>query len=67
MKRDERCVPSFFQADNKQNIAFYQSITFREYLAAAAGEPLPPYTGYKPDVNPGIDPVFCIVQTYRPR
>lgn len=36
-----------------------QAITYREFLPALLGpDPLPVYTGYKPNVNPGIDTTF---------
>jgi hypothetical protein len=52
---------TLFHEARRKNIAIYQSICFREYLAAATGKPAPPYSGYKPDVNPGVDSFFAIV------
>eukprot|EP01127_Copromyxa_protea_P018404 TRINITY_DN579_c0_g1_i1.p1 TRINITY_DN579_c0_g1~~TRINITY_DN579_c0_g1_i1.p1 ORF type:complete len:987 (+),score=253.57 TRINITY_DN579_c0_g1_i1:68-3028(+) len=52
---------TLFHEARRWNIAFFQSITLREYLAAATGEPLKPYEGYKPDVNPGVDHFFANV------
>jgi len=36
-----------------------QAITYREFLPVLLGKhPVPPYTGYKPGVNPGIENAF---------
>lgn len=47
-----------FQAARRRVIASLQSIIMYEYLPSFLGEPLKPYTGYKPDVHPGISHVF---------
>lgn len=36
-----------------------QVITYREFLPAMLGRTLPPYTGYKPGVNPGLSNAFA--------
>lgn len=36
-----------------------QVITVREFLPALLGRPLPPYRGYRPDVNPGLSNTFA--------
>jgi len=47
------------------NIAFFQSITIREYLAATIGHPLTPYRypngteAYDPNIDPTIDVTFA--------
>ena len=35
-----------------------QNIIMYEYLPTLLGEKLPPYTGYKPDLHPGISHIF---------
>ena len=45
----------------KWNIAFFQSITYREYLAASTGAPLPPYTGYNASLDPYTETFFAHV------
>jgi len=52
---------TLFQEARRYTIAIYQSITIREYLAAATGLPPTPYTGYDPTVDPGIDHFFAAV------
>jgi len=52
---------TLFHEARRKLIAIYQSITFREYLAAAVGQPAVPYSGYKPEVTPGIDHFFTHV------
>jgi hypothetical protein len=47
-----------FHEARKWTIAYYQSLTFREYLAAGSGTPLPPYVGYDPTINPTVDDFF---------
>ena len=36
----------------------FQTIIMYEYLPSLLGDTVPPYTGYKPDVYPGISHVF---------
>lgn len=52
---------TLFQEARRWNIAFYQKMTIRDYLAPVIGEALPPYEGYKPDVNPEMDIFFSTV------
>lgn len=47
-----------FQAARRRVIATMQSIIMYEYLPSLLGEGVEPYTGYKPDVHPGISHVF---------
>lgn len=51
--------------NNKSHLVFdvyfcspLQNIIAYEYIPAFLGEELPKYTGYKPDVHPGISHVF---------
>lgn len=39
--------------------AMMQAITYEEFLPALLGHPLPPYQGYRPEVNPGLSNVFA--------
>ena len=39
-------------------VAYLQQVSFVEYLSSTLGRPLPPYTGYQPGVNAGIDNFF---------
>ncbi|BAY84583.1 putative heme peroxidase [Calothrix parasitica NIES-267] len=48
-----------FQRARQINIAQYQSIIFNEYLPTLLGDDaLSDYTGYNPNINPGIDRTF---------
>ena len=47
-----------FQAARRRVIASLQSIILYEYLPALLGGPVDEYTGYKPDIHPGISHVF---------
>ncbi|XP_066998293.1 dual oxidase [Anabrus simplex] len=47
-----------FQHTRRIVIATLQNIIAYEYLPAFLGENLPPYTGHKPDVHPGVSHVF---------
>jgi Animal haem peroxidase/7 transmembrane sweet-taste receptor of 3 GCPR/DOMON domain len=47
-----------FQETRRWLIAFIQSITMRQYLATLLGEPLPPYEGFKSDVDPTLDATY---------
>ena len=42
-------------------MAHLQHITYREYLPALLGQPLPLYAGYNASVNPGMDNFFATV------
>jgi len=53
-----------FNLARRKTIGQYQKIATREYLGALLGEPLAPYTGYKPDVTPALD-VFFGASAYR--
>jgi Animal haem peroxidase/7 transmembrane sweet-taste receptor of 3 GCPR/DOMON domain len=48
-----------FQHARIWTIALVQSYSTREYLGALLGEPLPPYEGYKPEVDASITSEFC--------
>ncbi|HZW29267.1 MAG TPA: peroxidase family protein, partial [Isosphaeraceae bacterium] len=51
-----------YQEARKINIAEYQSIIYNEWIPAVLGpNALPAYTGYNPDVNPGIATEFSTV------
>jgi hypothetical protein len=51
-----------YQEARKINIADYQSIIYNEWIPAVLGpNALPPYTGYKPNVNPSIANEFSTV------
>jgi peroxidase len=51
-----------FQEARKINIAQYQSIVYNEWIPAVLRpNPLSPYAGYNPNVNPGIDNEFSTV------
>ncbi|GBC41947.2 heme peroxidase [Rhizophagus irregularis DAOM 181602=DAOM 197198] len=54
----------YFQEARRWVIAYIQKITYYEYLGTALGVPLPPYTGYRPDIRPQIDTFFSSV-TFR--
>ena len=47
-----------FQSARRLNIASLQNIIAYEYLPAFVGDYLSPYTGYHPDLHPGISHVF---------
>jgi peroxidase len=47
-----------FQIARRWVISIIQKITFDEYLPAILGEPLPTYTGYRPEVDPSIEVMF---------
>ncbi|RUS30695.1 hypothetical protein BC938DRAFT_479064 [Jimgerdemannia flammicorona] len=49
----------YFNEARKWVIAFVQKVTSTEYLGILLGRPLPPYTGYRQDVKPGIDTFFA--------
>jgi len=53
-----------FQEARRQVIAVIQAISMREYLASTVGNPLPPYTGYKANVDATIDILFA-TSTFR--
>ena len=46
-------VETLFEEARRWNIAFFQKITSREYLASVLGKPLPPYTGWNSTIDPG--------------
>ncbi|KAF9990803.1 hypothetical protein BGZ75_009494 [Mortierella antarctica] len=48
-----------FEETRAYIIALLQHITVTEYLANVLGTTLPPYTGYKPDLLPGIDTLWA--------
>ncbi|KAF9281335.1 hypothetical protein BGZ74_002412 [Mortierella antarctica] len=48
-----------FEKTRAYMIALLQRITFTEYLANVLGTTPPAYTGYKPDLLPGIDSMFA--------
>jgi len=48
-----------FEETRAYIIALLQHITVTEYLASVLGTTLPPYTGYKPDLLPGIDTLWA--------
>eukprot|EP01130_Rhizamoeba_saxonica_P017975 TRINITY_DN8869_c0_g1_i1.p1 TRINITY_DN8869_c0_g1~~TRINITY_DN8869_c0_g1_i1.p1 ORF type:complete len:982 (-),score=164.47 TRINITY_DN8869_c0_g1_i1:2082-4808(-) len=56
-----------FQEARRINIAYFQKIVIREYLASTIGKHLEPYYdidgngGYDPDVNPSVDIFFSTV------
>ncbi|KAG0326322.1 hypothetical protein BG000_001448, partial [Podila horticola] len=47
-----------FEKTRAYVIGLLQHITFTEYLATVVGTTPPEYTGYKPDLLPGIDAMF---------
>ncbi|XP_063236450.1 dual oxidase [Bacillus rossius redtenbacheri] len=47
-----------FQRARRYVVATLQNIIVYEYLPAFLGEELPPYSGYKPDLHPGVSHVF---------
>ena len=62
-KRLKEAHPSWrdediFQAARRLNVASLQSIIAYEYLPAFLGEELSKYSGYKPDLHPGVTHVF---------
>ncbi|CAG8603950.1 9783_t:CDS:2, partial [Paraglomus occultum] len=51
----------YFQEARRWNIGQYQKIVSEEYLGIVTGRPLPPYTGYNPNEQPGTDVFFHAV------
>ncbi|KAL0122393.1 hypothetical protein PUN28_007246 [Cardiocondyla obscurior] len=47
-----------FQKARQVVVGTIQNIILYEYLPALLNEDLPPYTGYKPDLHPGISHIF---------
>ena len=43
---------------NRELYLLFQNIIMYEYLPSLLGEDLTPYSGYKPDVHPGVSHVF---------
>ena len=54
----------YFKKARKYTIAVYQSIISEKYIPTLMGWKLPPYAGYRPTTNPGIDVFFSSV-SYR--
>ena len=54
----------YFKKARKYTIAVYQSIVSEKYIPTLMGWKLPPYEGYRPTTNPGIDVFFSSV-SYR--
>jgi hypothetical protein len=50
-----------YQRGRKWIYSLIQSVTYNEYLPAMLGHPFPPYTGYDPTLNPGLDGYFSTV------
>ena len=51
----------YFQEARRWNIGQYQKIVSEEYMGIVTGHPLPPYTGYNPNEQPGTDVFFHAV------
>lgn len=47
-----------FQRARRIVIASLQNVIMYEYLPAFLGSEMPPYTGYKQDIHPGIGHIF---------
>jgi peroxidase len=64
-KEVKKLFPNFYgdeeiyQIARRWVISIIQKISMDEYAPAILGEPLPVYTGYKPQVDPGIDAMFA--------
>eukprot|EP01098_Paradermamoeba_levis_P008332 TRINITY_DN345_c0_g2_i1.p1 TRINITY_DN345_c0_g2~~TRINITY_DN345_c0_g2_i1.p1 ORF type:complete len:334 (-),score=88.80 TRINITY_DN345_c0_g2_i1:7-1008(-) len=61
VKHPEWDDDTLFQEARRWNVAFYQKISTREWLATLLGQPLPPYKGYNSSANSGLDNFFATV------
>jgi len=52
---------TLFQEARRRVVALMQRITYREYIPALLGQPLPLYAGYDPTVDPTMSDFFCRV------